>query len=84
MPISAAPTPNPDAMKFSVGIPVGGPASYTAASEAEGFVGEIMALPGVVGLFMTADFVTITKATDAGWEGIIPEAASILEGEFRD
>ena len=84
MPVSVAPTPNPDAMKFSVGVSVGGPISYTPASEAEGFVGDIMALPGVAGLFMTADFVTITKTPSAAWDGIVPEATSILEGEFQD
>ena len=84
MPVAVAPTPNPNAMKFSVGVPVGGPASYTAASEAEGFAGDILALPGVVGLFMTADFVTITKTPDAAWDGILPEATSILEGQFQN
>ena len=84
MPITVAPTPNPAAMKFSVGVSVGGPISYTTASGAEGFVGDIMALPGVVGLFMTADFVTITKTPDAAWDRIVPEATSILEGEFQD
>ena len=84
MPISVAPTPNPNAMKFSVGVSVGGPISHTAASGAEGFASEILALHGVVGLFMTADFITVTKTPDATWDGIVPEATSILEAEFSD
>ena len=84
MPVSVAPTPNPNAMKFSVGASVGGPTSYTAAEGADGFAGAILALPGVAGLFMTADFVTITKTPDATWDGILPEATSILEIEFPD
>jgi hypothetical protein len=31
---------------------------------------------------MTADFVTITKAPDAMWDSIVPEATAILEREF--
>jgi hypothetical protein len=39
-------------------------------------------LPGVTSIFMTADFVTISKAPDATWDEIVPEATAILEGEF--
>jgi hypothetical protein len=31
---------------------------------------------------MTADFVTISKAPDANWDAIVPEATAILESEF--
>jgi hypothetical protein len=82
MPVSISPTPNPNAMKFSVGSPVGDPATYTAASGAAGYASDILALPGVVSVFMTADFVTLTKAADADWDEIVPEATVILEAEF--
>ncbi len=84
MPVSVSPTPNPNAMKFSVGAPVGTPTTYTEAGGAEGFAGDILALAGVVSMFMTADFVTLTKAPDAVWDAIISEATAILEAEFLD
>lgn len=83
MTIAAAPTPNPNAMKFSCGVPVGGPATYVAGSEpAEQFAADLLALPGVTSVFMTADFVTVSKSADGDWGEIIPSATEILEGEF--
>jgi hypothetical protein len=70
-------------MKFSVGQPVGGPTTHVAGSTPEeAFAADLLAIPGVTSIFMTADFVTISKAPDASWDAIIPEATSILEGEF--
>jgi hypothetical protein len=40
-------------------------------------------LPGVTSIFMTADFVTISKTPDALWDSIIPEATAILERRFE-
>lgn len=83
MPVHVFPSPNPNAMKFTVGRPVGGPATHTPASTPEeGFVAHLLAIPGVSSIFMTADFVTLTKAPDADWDTIVPVATSILETEF--
>jgi hypothetical protein len=32
---------------------------------------------------MTADFITISKAPEASWDSIIPEATRILESQFE-
>ena len=48
----------------------------------QGFARELLAIPGVTSIFLTADFVTVSKTSDVPWESIIPEATSILEGEF--
>ena len=70
-------------MKFTVGTPVGGPTTYVAGtSPEEAFARDLLAIPGVTSIFLTADFVTISKTSDIPWESIIPEATSILEGEF--
>lgn len=83
MPVTVAPSPNPNAMKFSVGIPVGGPTTHVAGSDpGEPFARDLLALFGVTSIFLTADFVTITKTPDSSWDTIIPEATAILEGEF--
>ncbi|HET9259644.1 MAG TPA: NifU N-terminal domain-containing protein [Acidimicrobiia bacterium] len=76
-------TPNPNAMKFAVGQPVGGPGTYVKGSEPdEKFLVELLGLEGVASVFFTADFVTISKTPDVSWETITPEATAILEGRF--
>lgn len=83
MPITVAPTPNPNAMKFTCGVPVGGPATYVAgANPEEGFAADLVGLPGVTSIFMTADFVTVSKSVDGDWEEIVPAATTILEAAF--
>lgn len=83
MAVSPEPTPNPNAMKFSVGRPVGGPATFTSAETAEDpTAAEILRIDGVVSVFMTSDFVTLTKSAEADWETITPQALEALEGRF--
>ncbi|MGH8871499.1 MAG: NifU N-terminal domain-containing protein [Acidimicrobiia bacterium] len=83
MPVTVTPSPNPNAMRFSVGVPVGGPTTLVKGSEpAEAFARDLLALTGVTSVFMTADFVTISKTPDVSWESIVPEATAILETEF--
>jgi hypothetical protein len=83
MAVIVAPSPNPNAMKFSVGASVGGPTTHIAGSEPEEpFARDLLALPGVTSIFMTADFVTISKTPDVSWDSIIPEATAILESQF--
>lgn len=76
-------TPNPNAMKLTVGVPVGGPATFVAGKgDADGFAADLLGLPGVSSIFMTADFVTISKGPDTSWELILPGAVEILEAAF--
>jgi hypothetical protein len=84
MAVTAFPTPNPNAMKFSVGEPVGGPATFVAGQETDNPVAkELLAVVGVSSIFMTADFVTITRAPGSSWEDITPDAVAILETHFN-
>ncbi len=83
MAVVVAPSPNPNAMKFTVGAPVGGPTTFVAgASPENGFARDLLALNGVTSIFLTADFVTVTKTPDVNWDSIVPDATAILEGEF--
>jgi hypothetical protein len=78
-------TPNPNALKFSVGEQVGGPGTYVKGAEPEeSFVADLLALEGVASVFFTADFVTISKTPDGSWDVIAPEASGILEIHFGD
>lgn len=70
-------------MKFTVGEPVGGPGTFVEGSDPEDeYVGALLTLEGVTSVFLTADFVTISKTPDADWDSIIPEATEILESHF--
>lgn len=83
MPVSIDPTPNPNALKFSVGVDVGGPKTFVAGRDADDPVAaELLALEGVTSVFMTADFVTLSKHPDAGWDAIATPAKEILETHF--
>jgi hypothetical protein len=42
----------------------------------------LLALPGVTSVFMTADFVTISKNAETDWDDIVPGAQAILEEHF--
>jgi hypothetical protein len=83
MTIRVEPTPNPNAVKFSVGSPVGGPGTYVRGAQPdEAYLAEVLELDGVASVFFTADFVTISKSPDGSWDAITPEATAILERHF--
>lgn len=83
MPVSIDNTPNPNALKFTVGAPVGGPSTYVAGSTVDDpLAADLVAIEGIVSIFMTADFVTLSKTADASWEEIAPQAVTILEARF--
>jgi hypothetical protein len=85
MPVTAAPTPNPNAMKFSVGVDVGGPKTFVAGAAVDDPLAEqLLALEGVTSIFMTADFVTISKTPSGSWDSIESEATAILESHFAN
>ncbi len=83
MPVHVSPTPNPNALKYEVGVEVGGPKAFAAGKEADDpIAAAILELPGVTSVFMSADFVTVSKQPDAAWDGIALEAKAILEQHF--
>ena len=80
MTVKVSETPNPNAMKFTVGVPVGGPASFTVANAADNqLAAEVIAVAGVTAMFLTSDFVTVTKDAAGTWSTIVPAVVSILE-----
>ncbi|MEN8234472.1 MAG: NifU N-terminal domain-containing protein [Actinomycetota bacterium] len=83
MAVQISNTPNPNALKFTVGVDVGGPATFVAGREVEDpAFAALLELPGVTSVFMTADFVTLSKTPEASWDMIADPATSILEGRF--
>lgn len=85
MAVNVEQTPNPNARKFSVGKPVGGPGTFVKGDDPDQeFVSRLLALDGVASVFFTADFVTISKSPMGQWDTIVPGATTILESQFDD
>lgn len=76
-------TPNPNALKFTVGQDVGGPTTVVAGQESEDATAQALVdLDGVTSVFMTADFVTLTRSPEGDWAAIADAAKQILEERF--
>jgi hypothetical protein len=85
MAVTVSPTPNPNALKFTVGRDVGGPKTFIPGQDVDDpAAAAIIDIEGVTSVFMTADFVTLTKHPDAGWDDIAPAAQQILEAHYPD
>lgn len=83
MPVRPEPTPNPNALKFSVGKPVGGPSTFTTSDDIDDpLASSLLSIEGVTSVFMTADFVTVTKLADTDWDQITPAATTLLDEHF--
>ena len=83
MSVTISNTPNPNALKFTVGTDVGGPKTFVAGQDhSDPLAIEIFAVDGVASIFMTADFVTLSKMPEASWETIAPAAQAVLERHF--
>jgi hypothetical protein len=83
MPVTISPTPNPNALKFTVGADVGGPKTFAAGQATDDPLAiALLSIPGVTSVFMTADFVTLSKSPDGDWDAIAGDAQPILEEHF--
>jgi hypothetical protein len=70
--VHASPTPNPDALKFTLDVTLGSMINVGGAGEADTpFAREVFAAPGVANLFGVNDFVTVTRQPGADWEPIV-------------
>jgi hypothetical protein len=79
MPVIVSQTPNPNALKFTVVRPSPPRSRSWPANTDDPVAGPLLAIPGVTSVFMSADFVTISKSPDAYWDEIVPEVVGVLE-----
>ena len=85
--IDVQPTPNPNALKFTLDRPStdGAPCTFRSVDEtgdnevAKG----LLSLDGVVLVFMTANFISINKSPEQTWDSIVPEASRIIKEGFK-
>lgn len=69
-------------MKFTVGSPVGGPATYVDEGTADSRFAPILAIDAVRSVFVTGDFVTVTCTDGSEWAPIVEAVVPILESSF--
>jgi hypothetical protein len=75
-------TPNPNAVKFTLDRPVvaAGSRSFASRFEAMGdpLGAALFEIPGLMGVFCMADFITVTKDPAVAWEEIVPAVAAAI------
>ena len=80
-------TPNPATLKFLPGETVlsSGTADFPQADAAatSPLARRIFAVPGVSGVFLGSDFVTVTKAEDAVWDHIKPSVLGAIMEHYQ-
>lgn len=80
-------TPNPATLKFLPGLAVLdlGTADFPNADSAarSPLARRIFAAPGVAGVFLGADFITVTKADSVAWEHVKPAILGAIMEHFQ-
>jgi Scaffold protein Nfu/NifU N terminal len=86
--ISPRPTPNPNALKFTLDRPAttGRAETFREGSDpAESPLGaRIFALGRVTNVFMTADFVSVTVDDPALWDALMPKVIELIEEHYGE
>jgi hypothetical protein len=79
-----SPTPNPNAMKFTLDVTLDEMVDVRSADAAAGnpLAERIFAIPGVVMLFGTADFLTVSREEGADWDAIVPAVVAVVAEEL--
>jgi Fe-S cluster biogenesis protein NfuA len=79
-------TPNPATLKFLPGCPVmtSGTANFTSgeAARVSPLADRLFSLPEVTGVFLGADFVTVTKTEDGSWYQLKPAILAVVMEHF--
>jgi hypothetical protein len=69
-----SPTPNPNALRFSLDVILPGTLSASSLDDAgdDAFLTALLSIDGVASVFGTAGFITVTRTAGADWDEIIP------------
>lgn len=75
-----SPTPNPNAMKFTLDVTLPAMIDVRSPEAAAGdpLAEAVLAVPGVTMLFGTADFLTVSREPGADWDPIIAAVQEIV------
>jgi hypothetical protein len=85
--VTAQPTPNPNAVKFTVSqmVSPGGSKSFNSRADAAShpLAASLFEIPGVLSVFFLNDFITVTREPGADWEAIVPAAEAAIRAHFE-
>jgi hypothetical protein len=85
--VTPEPTPNPNAVKFTLNRQVveGRSQTFRAGSDpAESPLGaRLFALDGVTNVFLVSNFVSVTKEDEADWNELVPLVIDELQAHFE-
>jgi len=80
--VDVQPTPNVNALKFVVNrrLTEGRSRTFRTAAEAADVpvAQRLLAIPGVVQVFLLNDFITVTRDPSADWNAIVPQVEAVL------
>ncbi|NQV85032.1 MAG: NifU family protein [Rhodospirillales bacterium] len=80
-------TPNPATLKFLPGVPVMtyGTANFPVAAEAgkSPLATALFGVEGIAGVFLGADFITVTKGDDKDWDIMKPQILGAIMEHFQ-
>ena len=81
-------TPNPNSLKFTTSDGVflqDGVAAYSSHSEAEEnpLARQLFSIDGIEDVFITPQFVTVSKAPGIDWSSVQPEVKAILDNYLK-
>ncbi|MEE2699375.1 MAG: NifU family protein [Pseudomonadota bacterium] len=80
-------TPNPATLKFLPGVPVMkfGTANYTTDDDAKKspLATRLFSIEGVGGVYLSSDFITVTKSDDKDWEYMKPQVLGAIMEHFQ-
>ncbi len=86
--VSPQPTPNPNALKFTLDRPATDKRSETfreGSDPADSPLGaRIFELGGVTNVFLAADFVSVTKDDATSWDTLLPLVIETIEGHYGE
>lgn len=81
------PTPNPNAVKFTLdrAVTEGGSESYANKEQAQAnpLAAKLFELPGVAAVFMLNNFITITRDPEYGWDALASEVVNVIQAHFE-
>ncbi len=85
--VRAEVTPNPEAMKFTLNRQVTDGRPETYGDRAQAFLSPLaralFAVPGVAGVFLLKDFVTVRRAQGIAWDALVPEVEAAIRRHFE-
>ncbi len=80
-------TPNPATLKFLPGVPVmaSGTANFPSPPDARHspLAAGLFGVEGVTGVFLGADFITVTKVDDKDWDIMKPQILGVIMEHFQ-